>query len=116
MLQRSPLFGLAGRGRLPGEDEEQDADGKADREVEVARRLLHSDPEGRGEHERDAEAVQQAFFHHLTAGGCASTPGSAALACRRSPQRASRRVPSSLRSRDPDRYTSTRRRACSRYG
>ena len=47
---------------LSAKNEEEYADDEAQGEVEVVRRLLHGNPDGRGEQERHAEAVQQPFF------------------------------------------------------
>lgn len=46
-----------------GEDEEEHSQNKADREIEVVRRLPHRKPDGRSQEERQAEAQEETAFH-----------------------------------------------------
>lgn len=67
---RPTMMGIFLRQQEWREDEEQDSEDETDREIHVVRRLMHGDPDGRGEHECDADAVQELFFHHLALREC----------------------------------------------
>ena len=53
------------RGSKKAEDEEENPQNKADCEIEIVRWLFNGKPDGRGQHQSQAEAVEKAFFHRV---------------------------------------------------